>query len=585
MLGCLLGAALPLSILFAKSFEINRSLLNESLIDQRTKVVNQVSNDMNTYAQWVEAMTYGIASNDDLISIMKREQESTTDYDRAYIEAVNAIRKSLSDAPIHDSFYSAYVEGYNGALLGFDANSALLNLDKVKASDWFAKGEMDHAIQWGAKGSYYNLYSSPKEVIPIYFPIESSYSVGFLGYGIFLLDPAFFMDRYQGFINDEDYFAIIASDGTLLSESKSGTLTDVLDNVLMDVNDNGIQGRSYLAEVDGFDVLVTYKYSRETDWITVEVKSLEAFKNQQVHMTTTYVMVLVISIILSLIVALYLSSALTKPIRNLVTYVNDIGQGKFYEIKVPRGNHEMNVLFERVGDMRRRIGELIEANGNKEREKRVIEMKMLQSQINPHFLFNTLNNIRLMAVMQGSQGIVKMSDSLSGILKYSLNISEELIPMKAELKVLEDYVHIQNIRYKGCVNYQCHVQDPVLLENLIPKFIFQPIVENAISHGIIKKRGMGQIDLRAYMTERALVVEISDNGVGIGDNRLEDLRHRLKLNSNPEYKGEGGLGLVNVNRRIKLQYGNEYGIEVYSEQGAYTTVRLTLRRSGANEEI
>ena len=195
----------------------------------------------------------------------------------------------------------------------------------------------------------------------------------------------------------------------------------------------------------------------------------------------------------------------------------------------------------------------------------------MQAQINPHFLYNTLDSIIWMAETQDSN-IVPMTEALAKLFRISLNKGNEEILLKKELEHVNNYLIIQSMRYADKFTYDIQTEDHV--ENChVIKLIIQPIVENCIYHGIKKKRGSGHISIRAFRQEKNLIIKVSDDGCGM----TEEIRSKILSDEiEPENISGSGIGVRNVNERIQLRFGKEYGISYESEEGKGTTVTYVL---------
>ena len=221
--------------------------------------------------------------------------------------------------------------------------------------------------------------------------------------------------------------------------------------------------------------------------------------------------------------------------------------------------------------MRRRIAA--------EKEKNDLEYKMLQSQINPHFLYNTLNSIKWMATVQGSEGIAEMTTALAKLLKSLSKGTSITVPIREELSLLRDYCTIQSYRYGGTIGVDIRVDDPAIEDCGIVRFTLQPLVENAIFHGI-EPKGSGHIDVHLGFEDGLIRIDVADDGVGMSPEKAEAI-----LQNGGETKSEffRELGVYNVNRRLKFEYGDRAGITINSTEGVGTTmtVRIPAESSGA----
>ena len=197
---------------------------------------------------------------------------------------------------------------------------------------------------------------------------------------------------------------------------------------------------------------------------------------------------------------------------------------------------------------------------------------MLQSQINPHFLYNTLDAIIWLAEAGEQKKVVSMVRSLSEFFRTSLNRGKDIIFVKEELQHVRSYLEIQKVRYQDILDYEIHVPEE-LEKYLIPKITIQPLVENALYHGIKNKRDSGKIEVRGRKEKETLIIEIEDDGIGISKERLWQVRDGIQKKI---LTGKDIYGLYNVHERIRLNFGEEYGIDIQSTYGEGTVVRILL---------
>ena len=223
--------------------------------------------------------------------------------------------------------------------------------------------------------------------------------------------------------------------------------------------------------------------------------------------------------------------------------------------------------------MSEHINDLIETRIQGEKEKKDLEIQMLQAQINPHFLYNTLDSIKWIATMQHNSGIVQVVTALSALLKNMAKGFNEKVTLGQELDFLDNYVTIEKIRYIELFDLEIQVDDPMLYQAGIIKLTLQPLVENAIFSGIEPSGNPGLIKIHAYSRQDVLYITITDNGVGISEEGIQEL---LSDTSRVGRHYMSGIGLSNVDRRLKLVYGEEYGLTIESRPGQYTTVTIAL---------
>ena len=218
----------------------------------------------------------------------------------------------------------------------------------------------------------------------------------------------------------------------------------------------------------------------------------------------------------------------------------------------------------------------MEQNVKEQEAKRKSELKALQSQINPHFLYNTLDSIIWMAEGRKYEEVVLMTASLARLLRQSISNEDEVVPLAREVEYAKGYLTIQKMRYKDKLEFEINVEPSILNIPLI-KLVLQPIIENAIYHGLKYKESKGLLQVKGFMKDGNAVLQVIDNGVGMDEETLAHIydKHKVNYHSN-------GVGVYNVQKRLQLYYGESYGITYESEKGVGTTATITI--PGMQEE-
>lgn len=227
---------------------------------------------------------------------------------------------------------------------------------------------------------------------------------------------------------------------------------------------------------------------------------------------------------------------------------------------------EVEVLYRRFKELLLRIREQMEIIRRDEKEKKKLEIRALQAQINPHFLANSLTTIKVMAMMHGAQSIAEASDALSAVMRVNMS-RQEYVTFEQEIQYLKSYICMREYQSAYGIHFVCEVE-PELLDFYVLKLLIQPVVENAIKHGGILDKPDGRISLRAYRAGNAVKIEVSDNGTGLSEEEGKAVMENLEEGN--------GVGLYNIQRRLELNYGPDYGIQIYGEKGCFTVVEFTV---------
>lgn len=279
--------------------------------------------------------------------------------------------------------------------------------------------------------------------------------------------------------------------------------------------------------------------------------------------------------LLSLITTRWVSQPVRRISRQIVRVSeNDLALPS----EVEGSSSEFYIISSGIEQMREKLNVSLQEQLQMERDKKDLEFKVLQYQINPHFICNSLNIIKWMADIQESPGISEIAVSLSNLYQSVIRNDARFVTLRQELSVLDDYVTIQRYRYEDIFTYEAVIEDPTLLDTEIMKFTFQPLVENAIIHGIASKRSFGKIRLTVRREGSDIVAELYDNGTGMSRDQI----HAVFCEEAADGGALNKIGVQNVARRLKYEYGGQYGITIESEPGEYTLVVLRYpdRREG-----
>lgn len=277
-------------------------------------------------------------------------------------------------------------------------------------------------------------------------------------------------------------------------------------------------------------------------------------------------------ITLAIISSILLAWGVAKPIQHLVKEMKKAEKGDFNIYLPEESNNEVGILSKAFTKMLYEIEELIDEKYDMELKQKEAELYALQSQINPHFMYNTLENIAFMVEEGEQELVVGMVTNLGRMLRYSLGNKDQMVPLQLELRHADDYLMIQKARFEESLTYSITTKDDVL-ENIMPKFILQPLIENALEHGFIAGQ---MLVIQIQVTERAGVMEIviEDNGRGMSVSQLRELKRKLEMEHT--INKEDSFGLTNVNGRLVLHFGNEFRLQIASMEGSGTVITINI---------
>ncbi|TVX97321.1 cache domain-containing sensor histidine kinase [Cohnella terricola] len=305
-------------------------------------------------------------------------------------------------------------------------------------------------------------------------------------------------------------------------------------------------------------------------WKVIGVTYPDELVGNKREIRETSILAGIVFLAVALSISVFLSFKLTKPIKRLESLMKKVEKGDF-DIRVEvESADEIGKLSRSFNLMIGKIKDLMSQIVEEQEMKRISELKAMQAQIHPHFLYNTLDSIIWMAEMGKMADVVKMTGALAKLFRSSISKGDELVPIEIELEHIRNYLTIQKIRYKNKFTYDIDV-DSGILQCKTLKIVLQPLVENAIYHGLKQQAVLGHIAVTGRWEGGTIVLEVSDDGVGMNEDQVRALTERWHRNE------EGrGVGLQNVNQRLRLYFGEAFGLEIVSEPEEGTTVTLRI---------
>ncbi|MCR2803756.1 sensor histidine kinase [Paenibacillus soyae] len=376
-------------------------------------------------------------------------------------------------------------------------------------------------------------------------------------------------------LGETGFFYVADSEGSPIfspSSMRTGQLPAANDVILH-------PERQYIDSSRGKPKFIFAAESSRTGWHIIGYVPLQEIVKEANSIRQMIIISVILSIVFAITLHFFISSRLTRPVQLLKNKMQLAASGYLEAKVVTTGKDEIANLSNNFNIMLGKIKGLLDQSIKEQEEMKKAELRALQAQINPHFLYNTLDSIVWMAEAGRNKQVILLVEALSKLFRISLSKGRDWISFEKELEHVHSYLVIQQMRYRDILDYEIDM-DPALRHYSILKTILQPVVENAIYHGIKNRRGKGLIRIVGRGTpEKDILLLVEDNGAGMSAEKLETLRRNLQLQQLPEETGKevsGGFGLHNVQQRIRLYYGEEYGVTVDSEEGAGTKVAIRI---------
>lgn len=560
---------------FIISLQYTENTVLENSTEYTSQLIGQVNNDIDSYISYMENISFIVASNSDVRDYLftqnlnEERREELQERIITVFQTVSDTREDITNIALLPDEREPMVNDGIDKLNPYIEVNELEWYQKALAAEGQAVISTSH-VQNAIAGKYDWVVTLSRSITNSANPGEA---------GVFFVDLNYnsirdLCERIS--LGDKGYIYILDKGGGIVYHPQQQLIySGMKDELISEIMNTEVP--SFLTK-DGR--LYTISRSEATGWIVVGVSYVSELMEGADEARITYLLVAMLLLTVAMLLAFLLSDKITRPIKSLELSMKEVEKGNFSYVALEvRENNEIGRLSRKFNTMTREIQKLMEQSEREQRAKRKYELKALQSQINPHFLYNTLDSIIWMAEWGKNQEVVKMTSSLARLLRRSISNEQEVVTIDEETEYTEAYLTIQKMRYQDKLEYEIEV-DPDIRKAETVKLVLQPLVENAIYHGIKYKEGKGLIKIRGFREEEDIVLQVEDDGRGMDQNTLEHIfeQHVRDTKSN-------GVGLQNVHERIRLYYGAAYGLSFESEQGKGTivTVRLPGRKGEADE--
>ena len=544
-----------------------RTLERQVLADSQ-KLIGQVEINLNTYLRSMMRSSDAVYYN-----VIKK-----VDFDKGDIsEELSLLYEANKDNLVSIACFTR-----DGELLGAAPVGSLKKNVNITTQSWFedASDKMEnlHFSDLHVQNVFENKSGRYYWVVSLSRGVELT-NDGKMSGGILLVDMNFsgIQQLFTEVNNDgKGYVYLIGRDGEIIYHPRQNL---IFSNIIQENNqtastyDEGVHNE----EFQGEQRVVVVKTVGYTGWKIVSVVSKESLFSDLNQTRMMALLNLVLAIFLMIFVNQYVAVRITDPLKKLEKSIQGI-EMKQQPVVYIGGPPEIQHLGLTIRFMVEELQELTDKMVKEQEEKRKNELDALQSQINPHFLYNTLDSIMWMIESERYEDAVSMVQALGRLLRISLSRGKNVISVGDELQHARSYLAIQKYRYKNKFTSYFEVEPDIEQYKTI-KLVIQPLIENAIYYGMEYMDGEGEIHIRAYTRERDLYLEVEDNGPGMPEEQVE---HLLTGGEKARQKGSG-IGLKNVNQRIQLYFGTQYGLEIESEPDEGTVVRIHIPKTTEEE--
>lgn len=333
---------------------------------------------------------------------------------------------------------------------------------------------------------------------------------------------------------------------------------------------NNINTQTYgMTQSGGY--VIFFQHTSSPPWRILYITDKFSLYRSSYLIIYCVIVLCIISLLLLILFAKYINMSITSPINNLAHIMQDWDEDQTsYIMYNNKSNDEISDLYNEFSRLTKRLNLLINQNYKSEIMLKESKIKMLQSQINPHFMFNTLEAINSMSLIHGVPDISNMITSLADILDQCIGRTDRLITLSEEMHYIDSFIYIYRTRFPGKFAVVKNISEAAA-SAMLPPLLIQPIIENSLTHGIIPSDRKCTLSITSYIRDNDVYVCISDDGIGIEPDELAELNRKFVSDDS---SSEGSIGLINVNKRLKLYYGDEYHISINSKKDEFTSVTL-----------
>lgn len=534
-------------VVLSYDFIVQQKALKQQLeADSERDISHSLDQMENQMIQISDFVSWAV-NNEDIQERLHRESDIANRYDDQLYSVITQLTDQLSYRPISKYLRGLFILGNNGLDIRSGSEASLFSPQTIESFQ-----HIDYDTCWWS-GSIENTipFTNPGNILSYSHPIQDEEG-NRLGTLLLLFSDTVFSDCYDGLLQDSS-------------------------NIPAVYNGNGALVCGKMQEIQS-DMIQTEKSSETIGWKIHLQVSTEILQQQRKNALLTVILFGWMLFFITFIISWLLTQMIAAPLERVITRVHGISNGYPPSKKRRVERSEIDYLENCISDMHEALMQAMQQERQQEHEKQQLEIRVLQEQMNPHFLYHALNTIRLMAAMQGKQSIAKMTEMLIQLMRASLSHSEAKVTVQQELAFWESYMYIQNISKKGQLQWDASDIAEELLTQEIPKLLLQPLAENAISHGFSDKNGIGTIRLHGRREGNTMLLCMEDNGVGIDSSRLAEITDVLQhpeKSLRTEDTSSHGMALVNIQRRIQLHDGKSFGLTIESEYG--NGCRVTIR--------
>jgi two-component system sensor histidine kinase YesM len=567
---------LPINAIGMVSFRLSTQVLEKKIVEDFNVIASQFNLALENYLKDFDRFSTLPYFNPSIIQILERPYNANTNPSYQQLQGRHAIFDAMLAYPfINQSIESMVIYGLNGSIYGYHKDQFGTNIDMAYRPDqeeWYQKvlAVKGKVVITGVRRQQQFL----NQRSPVITVARLLYNKNLVPIGVVAIDVSpKFIDKLVKTLALPNIQVTVTDDHSDVVYASNSKWSQVLFDYTTELPayENTFVHNVNLPVKNGKDALIgvmnTNEYSK---WSTFFLMERSALFKESAMIRNLTIGITVILTFLFICISWLLAKVMSRPMEELMRWMKKLQMGSFDLPNAMARQDEIGKLYINFGNMVMSLKEMMHSIEEKEKKKRQAELYALRSRINPHFLYNTLNSIRMLAIIQQSSVIANMIQSLNALLKVNMKMEKELITVREELFILDHYVQIMKLRYTNQFEFVIRIDDR-FMDFLVPPLILQPLVENSIFHGLSKAGMIVYIEAEECSNGNDFLLLVKDNGSGIDPDILAGLQLSLESNSTSDR-----IGISNVNERIKLRYGHAYGLYIDSILNKGTTVSVKL---------
>ena len=561
VIALLMISIIPLVGISGYSFHIFSAALQEKLSASISQTLSMINLNMVSEIEKYQYLCGSICISEEIKKGLLKKDMTDMEKNQAMLEIQNMIRNKIiypaqaKNITVYDTDGNIFYDlGYDG-FYQEDVDRILSQLEEQDQDVW----------------AYVHTYRD-RNILVLGRRIYEHYSKSrVIGYTLISIEEKIFSKTVLEPVglSDSSNIMYMNLDGTVLSSwNRSIALGEKTDEELLKKIQERLPKKtdSFSIHENGEEQLVTYIFNKNLNQLFVYTMPYHYINSEVYAMLKQILVVVMFLVLLCIGIVAMVYQGIMSPIKRMLEFCREVSEGKLSVRIQDKHKDELSRLSGSMDHMADTIEHLMDQQKTQEKKKRELELQMLQYQLNPHFLFNTLNSLRFVAAMHKDQIVSDGIQALSSLLQNTLTNKNEYITIQEELENLENYFSILRIRYAGSFEYSFHVEEDELLSCLVPKLILQPLAENSVMHGSSDNGTVMEIQITCWRENKDVMIELSDDGKGF----------EVTVDALAPHPERKRIGVANVNDRIQLNFGRKYGLKINSQPGKGTTCTLTL---------